>query len=141
MRHRISLMMAVLCLAPCGAGAESVPGPAAAQTEGDPATLAFAEAVQACEAATFESPHPFMRGFIIPHRIVGPADGKCVYSQGMPGDMRMECSLSEEGQAALAAEFREQAAGRMSGSTAKQPVWAKECSIIGKDGKATPMGG
>ncbi len=85
--------------------------------------------------------HPFMRGFTIVHTITGEAGGGCAYSQTMPGDMRMECQLSESGRSGLAGEFREQAKGRMSGSTSAQPAWTSECEIVGKDGKRTPMSG
>ena len=65
-------------------------------------------------------PHPFMRDFVIEHRIDGMEDGQCAYRQSMPGDMHMDCKLGEAGRAGLAAEFREFAAGRMSGGTGEQ---------------------
>lgn len=104
----------------------------------DPA--AFADALEACTAATHAAPHPFMKGFEIRHVIAGDQDGTCAYSQTMPGDMRMECRLSDGGRRGLAGEFREQAQGRMSGSTGAQPAWTGECEIVAKDGKRTPMG-
>ncbi len=111
--------------------------PAAAQiTDAD----SFAEALEACMPSSHAAPHPFMKGFVIQHVIAGEKDDACVYSQTMPGDMRMECRLSEAGRGGLAGEFREQAQGRMSGGTGEQPAWTSECEIVGKDGKRTPMG-
>ncbi len=104
----------------------------------DPA--AFAESLDTCTPASHQAPHPFMKGFTIEHRITGESDGHCDYSQTMPGDMRMECRLTAEGRAGLVAEFREQAQGRMSGSTSSQPAWTSECEIVAKDGKRIPIG-
>lgn len=104
------------------------------------ADRAFAEAIGACRAASHQAPHPFVRGFTIEHVVAGEQDGACAYSQTMPGEMRMECKLSKEGRAGLAAEFLEMAEGRMSGSTSAQPAWAGECEILTKDGKRLPMG-
>jgi hypothetical protein len=53
----------------------------------------------------------------------------------------MACRLREEGRAGLAEEFREQAAGRMSGGTGQQKAWTRDCEIVTADGKRTPMGG
>lgn len=139
MKNELALFTLMLALP--AIASETTPADAASEPPGDAATLAFAEAMDTCAEASFQAPHPFARGFVIEHRIHGTTDAKCVYSQTMPGDMRMECTLSAEGQTALAKEFREQAAGNMSGSTARQPVWTSDCAIIGKDGKRTPMGG
>jgi hypothetical protein len=118
----------------------------AAETEAQaPATIAdpaaFADALQACTASSHTAPHPFMKGFVIEHAIAGEQDGACAYSQTMPGEMRMECKLSEAGRSGLAGEFREQAQGRMSGSTGAQPAWTGECEIVDKAGKRSPMSG
>ena len=129
-------ILALVVALPAGAAASSEPTPVAIP---DPA--GFASALEACSLATHAGPHPFMKGFVIEHAITGTRDGTCAYSQTMPGGMRMECQLSEAGRAGLAAEFREQAAGRMSGSTSNPPAWTGECEIVGKDGKRTPMGG
>lgn len=129
--------------APAGPAAQASADDAAAAAEvpalADPA--AFADALEACTAATHQAPHPFMKGFTIEHAINGEAEGHCAYSQTMPGGMHMACSLTEKGRAGLAEEFREQARGRMSGSTSSQPAWTAECDIVSKDGKRTPMGG
>ena len=153
MTPRLALLALCLVLpamaaeAPPVTGAEPAPAaetaPAAEAEPAAPASgpLAFAEALDACTAAQFEAPHPFMRGFTIQHKLIGPRDGSCQYTQSMPGDMTMECALSDEGKKALGDEFRAQAEGRMSGSTAKQPVWTSDCEIVAKDGKRTPLQG
>ncbi|WP_176693099.1 hypothetical protein [Arenimonas terrae] len=112
---------------------------ASAAPAGGGAERAFAEALVGCRAATHQGPHPFVRGFVIDHAIAGETDGACAYSQTMPGEMRMECKLSVEGRAGLAAEFRAQAEGRMSGGTGEQPAWTRECEIVTRDGKRMPM--
>ncbi len=117
------------------APAEAVPGDAAPGA----GERAFATALLGCSAATHSGPHPFVKGFVIEHAITGETDGVCAYSQTMPGQMHMECKLSVDGRAGLAAEFREQAEGRMSGGTGSQPAWSRECEIVTKDGKRMPM--
>lgn len=102
-------------------------------------TAAFADAMEQCTASSHLAPHPFMKGFVIRHAIAGEVDGACAYSQTMPGEMRMECRLSGAGRSGLAAEFREQAQGRMSGGTGEQPAWTGECEIVTKDGRRSPM--
>ena len=120
----------------------AVPALAAASPAAEIAgPAAFADALEACTASTHSAPHPFMKGFVIRHSITGEQDGACAYSQTMPGDMRMECRLSDAGRNGLAGEFREQAQGRMSGGTGQQPAWTGECDIVAKDGKRTPMSG
>lgn len=133
-----ALMCLALLLATPVLAADPAPADGPADIT-DPA--AFADALEACTAATHAAPHPFMKGFEIRHAITGESDGACAYSQTMPGDMRMECGLSEAGRRGLAGEFREQAQGRMSGSTGAQPAWTGECEIVAKDGKRTPMSG
>lgn len=132
MTHRPLLLLLALATA-AAAKDEPAPAPGAADR-------AFAEAVEACRAASHQGPHPFMKGFTIDHVVAGEQDGACAYSQTMPGEMRMECKLSKEGRAGLAAEFHALAEGRMSGSTSAQPAWTGECEIITKDGKRLPMG-
>ena len=111
--------------------------PPAQSAAADPAAanLAFAAALEACVPASHQSPHPFVRGFVIEHSISGMDDELCGYSQTMPGDMRMECKLDEPGRAGLAAEFRELAEGRMSGGTGEQPAWTGSCEVLTPDGK------
>ncbi|MBW8366358.1 MAG: hypothetical protein K0M70_00655 [Arenimonas sp.] len=133
------MMLAVFLAAPALAADPATAGAAAAAEIADPAQ--FAGALEGCTASTHAAPHPFVKGFTIEHRITGEADGACGYSQTMPGDMRMECRLSDAGRSGLAGEFREQAQGRMSGSTREQPAWTRECEIVGRDGKRTPMSG
>lgn len=108
-----------------------------AQAAADPAAanLAFAAALEACVPASHQSPHPFMRDFVIEHSISGMDDQLCGYSQTMPGDMRMECKLDGPGRVGLAAEFRELAEGRMSGGTGEQPAWTGGCEVITADGE------
>lgn len=112
----------------------------AAASEAGAGDRAFADKVQACEAATHQSPHPLVRGFTIDHAVTGEADGLCGYRQSMPGGMHMECALSEDGRAGLAHEFREMAEGRMSGSTKAQVAWTSECEIVTADGKRMKLG-
>jgi hypothetical protein len=130
---KLALVSIALLLAMPARAAE----PAVAEIA-DPAT--FADALEGCTASTHAAPHPFMKGFVIQHVITGEKDDACAYSQTMPGDMRMECRLSEAGRRGLAGEFREQAQGRMSGGTGEQPAWTAECEIVGKDDRRTPMG-
>lgn len=134
----VVILVAGLALA---AAPEPPPEPAAAPAEAAPGAgdRAFAEALVACQAATHQGPHPFVKGFVIEHAIAGETDGRCAYSQTMPGHMRMECQLSVDGRAALAAEFRDLSEGRMSGGTGTQPTWSRECDIVTKDGKRMPM--
>lgn len=113
---------------------------AASEADAGAGDRAFAGHVAACEAASHQSPHPFVRGFTIDHAVAGETDGRCTYTQTMPGGMRMECGLSAEGRAALAHEFREMAEGRMSGSTESQATWTRECEIVTADGKRLPVG-
>lgn len=131
MKPALSVLLALLV--PATATAEDLPVVA------DPA--AFAEAVAACTPASRSEPHPFVKGFEITHAVTGETDGRCDYSQTMPGGMHMACRLGEEGRAGLAEEFREQAAGRMSGGTGQQKAWTRDCELVTADGKRTPMGG
>ncbi|HQZ32650.1 MAG TPA: hypothetical protein PLG89_12415 [Arenimonas sp.] len=133
------MLFALVFAAPVTASGPGADESRAAAAIADPA--AFAEALEGCIAASHSAPHPFMKGFTIEHAITGEADGACAYSQTMPGDMRMECRLTEAGRSGLAGEFRQQAQGRMSGSTGAQPAWTSECEIVGKDGKRTPLSG
>lgn len=131
-----------LVAGPVGAASpEPPPEPVADTAEAAPGAgeRAFAEALIGCRAATHQGPHPFVKGFVIEHAIAGETDGRCGYRQTMPGGMTMECQLTAEGRAGLAAEFREQAEGRMSGGTGAQPAWTRECEIVTKDGKRMPM--
>lgn len=125
------LVLLVLAL-PVAAAAEP---PVAA----DPA--AFADAVAACTPATRREPHPFVTGFEITHVVTGETDGRCDYTQTMPGGMHMACRLGDEGREGLAAEFREQAAGRMSGGTGQSKAWTRDCEIVTADGKRMQMQG
>ncbi|HEX5694217.1 MAG TPA: hypothetical protein VFY00_06325 [Arenimonas sp.] len=139
-----SLFTTALLLVPALALAvqsEAPPAPAKDTPATGAATndLAFAASLEACVAASHRSPHPFVSGFVIEHQISGLEDGRCNYSQSMPGNMRMECKFSDAGRNAMALEFREMAAGRMSGGTGEQPAWTQDCEIITADGKRMPM--
>lgn len=105
----------------------------------DPA--AFGDAVAACAPARMELAHPFVRGFMVRHAIEGERDGRCAYTQTMPGDMRMECAFSDAGRAAYAAAFADMAAGRLAGSTGEKPAWADDCAIVTRDGRRIPAFG
>ena len=143
-RHNTACLLSGLVLLPSLAfagpaqtPATQAPPAAASAPAADPAAanLAFAAALEACVPASHQSPHPFMRDFVIEHSISGMDDQLCGYSQTMPGDMRMECKLDEPGRVGLAAEFRELAEGRMSGGTGEQPAWTGGCEVITADGK------
>lgn len=139
-RLSVALLLApALALA---AAQETQPAPSTdtPATEAAADGLAFAASLEACVVASHQSPHPFVSGFVVEHQISGIEDGHCGYSQTMPGDMRMECKLSEAGRHGLAAEFREMAAGRMSGGTGEQPAWTRDCEIVTADGKRMPLG-
>ncbi len=141
----VPLFLALMLALPAVASSPAATAPPAEkQVEPAPAISdpsAFAAALDDCTAARHAAPHPFIKGFEIEHAIAGESEGSCAYSQTMPGGMRMECRLSGEGRSGLAAEFREQAAGRMSGGTGKSPAWTAECEIVTKDGARSPMGG
>ena len=116
------------------------PSPDAPATDPAAANLAFAAALEACVPADHRSPHPFVRDYVVEHRIDGIEDGHCAYRQSMPGNMHMECKLGEAGRAGLATEFRELAEGRMSGGTGEQPAWTSDCDVVTADGKRMPIG-
>jgi len=138
-------LCAVLLFAPALAlaaepAAEPAPSTETPATEAAAGDLAFAASLEACVVASHQSPHPFVNGFVIEHAVSGIDGEHCGYSQTMPGNMQMQCRLSDSGRNALAAEFREMAAGRMSGGTGEQPDWTRECEIVTADGKRMPMG-
>lgn len=138
------MKLPVLCLTLCYSALAWSAGPS---TDAAPVASAsldvapFADAVASCQPATHSAPHPFVKGFIIEHAIRGEVDGACAYTQSMPGGMRMECALSDAGREGLAEEFREQAKGRMSGGTSRQPGWTRDCEIVDNAGKRSRMGG
>ena len=136
MKRHMLLSLVPLALA-LTAGAQEPP-PAEAPAAEHPDRV-FAAAIEACTAATHQGKHPFVASFTIEHRIDGEVDGACAYQQTMPGGMRMECKLTDEGRAGLAEEFRRLADGKMSGSTGQQPAWTRDCEIVTKDGKRSPM--
>lgn len=141
-RHNTARLLSGLILLPALALASPTQTPAAQappaeSAAADPAAanLAFAAALEACVPASHQSPHPFVRDFVIEHRLSGMDEDHCGYSQTMPGDMRMECKLDEPARVGLAAEFRELAEGRMSGGTGEQPAWTGSCEVVTADGK------
>lgn len=134
---RLTLFACLLGL-PLALAARDAAEPSAGDADAE--TLAFAAALDACVPATHRTPHPFVRGFTIEHAITGENEGRCDYTQTMPGGMHMACRLTDPGRAALAAEFREMAEGRMSGGTGAQPAWTADCEVVSADGKRTPMG-
>lgn len=138
-------LSATLLLAPAlalAAAQEARPAPSTDTPATDAAGegLAFAASLEACVAASHQSPHPFVSGFVVEHTISGTDGEHCGYSQTMPGGMRMECKLSESSRHGLAAEFRDMAAGRMSGGTGEQPSWTGDCEIVTAEGKRMPLG-
>ena len=129
-------------LMPCLLLALAMPVLAGDAPPGVEEALAFADKVEACEAGTHSSPHPLIRGFVIEHAVAGSGeDGRCDYSQTMPGNMRMECRFDEQHRGGFAEQLREQAHGRMSGGTGQQPPWASDCEIVMADGKRQKMSG
>ncbi|WP_374602525.1 hypothetical protein [Arenimonas sp.] len=146
-RHsRAGLLAGLVLLSPLALAATAGPAapasPAAGVAAADPAAahLAFAAALEACVPASHQSPHPFVRDFVIEHAITGLDEGLCGYSQTMPGEMRMACRLDEAGRAGLAAEFRELAEGRMQGGTGEQPAWTGSCEVLTPDGGRMKLG-
>ena len=137
----IALCLALPALAAAPAAAPAPARAAAGKAAEIAAPAAFADALEACTVSRHAAPHPFMRTFTIEHAIAGERDGACAYSQTMPGEMRMECRLSKAGRSDLAGDLREQAQGRMSGGTGRQPAWSSQCEIVTKDGKRSPIGG
>ncbi|HXE80411.1 MAG TPA: hypothetical protein VNK41_06650 [Vicinamibacterales bacterium] len=103
---------------------------------------AFADALNACEPATFKMPHPLIRPFFIVHTVHGPKEGRCRYDQTMPGDMTMECAFDEEGRKLMAEEIRKMARGEITHGSTKgpQPAWTKQCEVVTKDGQRMPFG-
>ena len=108
-----------------------------------PELAAFADQLRTCAPATAPQPHPFMKSFTIEHAITGVREGRCDYSQTMPGGMRMVCAFDDASRDAYADELERTAkTGAMSGSSkGPQPTWNKACEIETKDGKRMPMGG
>lgn len=145
-RSHACQLYACLLLVPLAATPALGSDPAAPSSPDAPAAdpaaahLAFAAALEACVPAEHRSPHPFVRDFVIEHRIGGMEDGHCAYRQSMPGNMHMECKLGEASRAGLATEFRELAEGRMSGGTGEQPAWTGDCEVVTADGKRMPIG-
>lgn len=107
----------------------------------DPDLLAFSERLRQCTLAATTQPHPLMHGFIIAHEVEGLRDGRCDYTQTMPGGMRMVCAFDDAARLAFADELRETATtGRMSGSTREaQPRWMTACEIETASGQRMPM--
>ena len=139
MSYRISTFLFVLstmCAMPAGLAAQSADAPV------DPALLAFAEKVRACEVATAEQTHPLVPGFTIEHAITGGREAACDYSQSMPGDMHMICVFDASTLAAYADELEQAATtGQMAGSSSgAQPVWTSSCEIETAAGERLPLG-
>jgi hypothetical protein len=100
----------------------------------------FAAALEECKPATQEMPHPLMANVTIKHTIVGEKNGKCAYTQSMPGNMSMECAFAPESRKSVADSLRWMVKdSRVSGST-KAPVadWMKECEIVMPSGQRVP---
>lgn len=137
--RRVLTLTFLLAVALAPAANAAAPGPDAPPA--DPAALAFADALRACTAATHDSPHPFVRGFTSAHVVVGEREGRCAYTQTMPGGMVMECAFDAAHRADMADQIAGAAAGNLSGGTSRQPAWAGDCEIVTADGKRMPFGG
>ncbi len=105
-----------------------------------PDAAAFAAALDTCESARFSHPHPLMRGFDSAHAIQGERDGRCRYTQSMPGGMHMACAFDAAQRSAFAAEFEAMAAGRLQGGSGEAKTWQSACEIVTGDGKRMPLG-
>jgi hypothetical protein len=100
----------------------------------------FAAALEECKPATQEMPHPLMPNVTIKHTVIGEKDGKCAYTQSMPGNMAMECAFTPETRKGMADQLRWMAKdSHVSGST-KAPLtgWMKECEIVMPSGQRVP---
>lgn len=104
------------------------------------AVSTFATSLEACTKARAATAHPLMRTFVIEHTIAGEEDGRCSYTQTMPGRMTMQCKLSPEGRNGLAAEIRAMSEGGplRGGSSVAAPEWMKACEIVTASGVRTP---
>lgn len=132
-RHSISAAIFALAL--------GVSGLAGSQQPSSPAdTEAFIAALDACTPSTVNTPHPLMRAFVVEHTVSGEKEGKCDYTQTMPGKMTMVCRLSADGRKVLAAELKVMTSGgQMRGGTnTPGPQWMKECEIELPSGSRIP---
>jgi hypothetical protein len=124
------------------AAAINLPVAAASQKAAPPAidVEPFAAALEECKPATQEMPHPLMPNVMIKHTVTGEKDGKCAYTQSMPGNMSMECAFTPETRKGMADQLRWMAKdSRVSGSTkAPMPEWMKECEIVMPSGQRVP---
>ena len=101
-----------------------------------------AAALESCKPLTFETEHPMVADFTIQHEIRGIQNGRCMYVQSMPSDMKMICAFTEAGRKEAAAEFRKtMETGRYQGSTQDMPGFTKECEIEMANGYRMPANG
>ena len=102
---------------------------------------AIAAAIDSCKPGEFDTEHPVMPGFMIKHEIVGMQNGRCVYTQSMPNNMKMICSLTSAGRADAARLMRETAeSGHYSGGMSNIPAFAKDCEVEMPNGYRVQMG-
>lgn len=128
------LTFALLALAASQAATPPAPS-------GTAEVAAFVDALGTCTEAKAATPHPLMRSFIVEHTISGLQENGCGYTQTMPGNMKIVCTLSPEGRKALASEMSPYVkGGTISGSTAAAlPTWWRECQLETADGKRSQM--
>ena len=100
------------------------------------------KALENCTPMTFETQHPMLTDFTIEHQIKGMENGRCVYEQSMPSNMKMICNFTREGRMEAAADLREALeTGRYQGDMQTMPDFAKECEIEMANGYRVPAGG
>lgn len=94
-----------------------------------------------CSPMTFRTEHPMVDNFTIEHEIRGIENGRCIYHQSMPSDMKMICAFTEEGRKEAAAALSQSIeTGRYQGSMQEAPAFARECEIEMANGYRVPMG-
>ena len=102
---------------------------------------AIADALDSCKPSHVETDHPVMPDFRISHDILGMQNGRCVYTQSMPNNMKMICSFTSSGRKDAARLMRETAeSGHYSGGTSNIPAFAKDCEVEMPNGYRVQMG-
>ena len=100
------------------------------------------EALENCTPVKFQTEHPMMTDFTIQHEVKGMQNGRCIYEQSMPSNMKMICSFTEAGRMEAAAALRQaEETGRYQGSAQDTPGFARECEIEMANGYRMPAAG
>lgn len=101
----------------------------------------FSRQLQRCGYATAREVHPSNASLTIRYAVNGERDGRCLYTQNLPGDMRMICAFDASQRTALAEEIASGAHSRRltSGARGDVPAWASSCELETPDGQRVPM--